>query len=294
MKIAAVQMVSGPSLQPNLQAAAALVSEAAAAGARLVALPEYFCLLGRRDTDKLEVAEAPGRGPIQQALAGWAREHGIWIVGGTLPIAATAGGAVAAAATAAAASDGTAGAADCAGPAPAARALNRSVVVAPGGRFVAHYDKLHLFAFDNGRESYDEGRTLRAGERPVAVQCGPLRVGLSICYDLRFPELYRALMQPPCDLLVVPAAFTHTTGQAHWEILLRARAVENQCYVLAAAQGGTHGNGRRTWGRSMIVDPWGEVLAVRDEGEGVVVADVDPARIESVRRQLPALAHRRL
>ena len=294
MKIAAVQMVSGPSLQPNLQAAAALVSEAAAAGARLVALPEYFCLLGRRDTDKLEVAEAPGRGPIQQALAGWAREHGIWIIGGTLPIAATAGGAVAAAATAATASDGTAGAADCAGPAPAARALNRSVVVAPDGRFVAHYDKLHLFAFDNGRESYDEGRTLRAGERPVAVQCGPLRVGLSICYDLRFPELYRALMQPPCDLLVVPAAFTHTTGQAHWEILLRARAVENQCYVLAAAQGGTHGNGRRTWGRSMIVDPWGEVLAVRDEGEGVVVADVDPARIESVRRQLPALAHRRL
>ncbi len=293
MKIAAVQMVSGPSLQPNLQAAAALVSEAAA-GARLVALPEYFCLLGRRDTDKLEVAEAPGRGPIQQALAGWAREHGIWIIGGTLPIAATAGGAAAASGTAAAASDDAARAAASAGPAPAARALNRSVVVAPDGRFVAHYDKLHLFAFDNGRESYDEGRTLRAGERPVAVQCGPLRVGLSICYDLRFPELYRALMQPPCDLLVVPAAFTHTTGQAHWEILLRARAVENQCYVLAAAQGGTHGNGRRTWGRSMIVDPWGEVLAVRDEGEGVVVADVEPARIEAVRRQLPALAHRRL
>ncbi|MFN5167427.1 MAG: carbon-nitrogen hydrolase family protein [Pseudomonadota bacterium] len=294
MKIAAVQMVSGPSLQPNLQAAAALVSEAAAAGARLVALPEYVCLLGRRDTDKLEVAEAPGRGPIQQALAGWAREHGIWIIGGTLPIAATAGGAAAASGTAAAASDDAARAAASAGPAPAARALNRSVVVAPDGRFVAHYDKLHLFAFDNGRESYDEGRTLRAGERPVAVQCGPLRVGLSICYDLRFPELYRALMQPPCDLLVVPAAFTHTTGQAPWEILLRARAVENQCYVLAAAQGGTHGNGRRTWGRSMIVDPWGEVLAVRDEGEGVVVADVEPARIEAVRRQLPALAHRRL
>ena len=294
MKIAAVQMVSGPSLQPNLQAAAALVSEAAAAGARLVALPEYFCLLGRRDTDKLEVAEAPGRGPIQQALAGWAREHGIWIIGGTLPIAATAGGAAAASGTAAAASDDAARAAASAGPAPAARALNRSVVVAPDGRFVAHYDKLHLFAFDNGRESYDEGRTLRAGERPVAVQCGPLRVGLSICYDLRFPELYRALMQPPCDLLVVPAAFTHTTGQAHWEILLRARAVENQCYVLAAAQGGTHENGRRTWGHSMVVDPWGEVLAVRDEGEGVVVADVEPARIEAVRRQLPALAHRRL
>ena len=291
MRIAAVQMVSGPSLQPNLAAAEALVAEAAEAGARLVALPEYFCLLGHRDTDKLGVAESPGRGPIQQALAAWARRHGIWIVGGTLPVA-DGGTAAEAEAIAAAPPDDVEAARPSAG--PAARALNRSVVVAPDGRIVAHYDKLHLFAFDNGRESYDEGRTLRAGERPVAVQCGPLRVGLSICYDLRFPELYRALMQPPCDLLVVPAAFTHTTGQAHWEILLRARAVENQCYVLAAAQGGTHGNGRRTWGRSMIVDPWGEVLAVRDEGEGIVVADVDPARIEAVRRQLPALAHRRL
>ena len=291
MRIAAVQMVSGPSLQPNLAAAEALVAEAAEAGARLVALPEYFCLLGHRDTDKLGVAESPGRGPIQQALAAWARRHGIWIVGGTLPVA-DGGTAAESEAIAAAPPDDVEAARPSAG--PAARALNRSVVVAPDGRIVAHYDKLHLFAFDNGRESYDEGRTLRAGERPVAVQCGPLRVGLSICYDLRFPELYRALMQPPCDLLVVPAAFTHTTGQAHWEILLRARAVENQCYVLAAAQGGTHGNGRRTWGRSMIVDPWGEVLAVRDEGEGIVVADVDPARIEAVRRQLPALAHRRL
>jgi predicted amidohydrolase len=291
MRIAAVQMVSGPSLQPNLDAAEALVAEAAEAGARLVALPEYFCLLGHRDTDKLGVAEWPGRGPIQHALAAWARRHGIWIVGGTLPVA-DAGPAAEAEAVAAAPPDDVEAARPAAG--PAARALNRCVVVAPDGRIVAHYDKLHLFAFDNGRESYDEGRTLRAGERAVAVQCGPLRVGLSICYDLRFPELYRALMQPPCDLLVVPAAFTHTTGQAHWEILLRARAVENQCYLLAAAQGGTHGNGRRTWGRSMIVDPWGEVLAVRDEGEGVVVADVDPARIEAVRRQLPALAHRRL
>jgi len=266
MKIAALQMISTPDVARNLETAARLAAEAAAAGAALIALPEYFCLLGRRDSDKLAIAEPPGDGPIQGALASIAREHGLWVVGGTLPVAA--------------------GAAD--------RVLNRLCVYAPDGREAAHYDKLHLFAFDNGRESYDEGRTLAAGAQPVAVSCGALRVGLSICYDLRFPELYRALMTPPCDLLVVPAAFTYTTGRAHWELLLRARAVENQCYVLAAAQGGSHENGRRTWGHSMVIDPWGEVLACREEGEGVVVAELDAARIAEVRRQLPALAHRRL
>ncbi len=168
----------------------------------------------------------------------------------------------------------------------------------------ARYDKIHLFCFDNGRERYDEGRVLRAGSEPVAVSgsadgdIAALRVGLSICYDLRFPELYRALMtmpgQPPCDLIAVPAAFTHTTGQAHWELLLRARAVENQCYVIAAAQGGLHENGRRTWGHSMIVDPWGEIVAVQAEGEGVVIADLDLDRLAAVRLQLPALKHRRI
>jgi nitrilase len=172
--------------------------------------------------------------------------------------------------------------------------LNSNCVYAPDGTLAARYDKIHLFAFDNGRESYDEGRTLQAGSAPVAVQAGPLRVALSVCYDLRFPELYRAMMNPPCDVISVPAAFTHTTGRAHWELLLRARAVENQCYVLAAAQGGTHENGRRTWGHSMVVDPWGDVLAVQAEGEGVVLAEVDAARLAQVRRQLPALAHRRL
>ena len=173
--------------------------------------------------------------------------------------------------------------------------LNSCCVFAPDGSLAAHYDKIHLFAFDNGRERYDEGRVLQAGSEPVALRrAEALRVGLSVCYDLRFPELYRALMQPPCDLLAVPAAFTYTTGRAHWELLLRARAVENQCYVLAPAQGGTHENGRRTWGHSLIVDPWGEVLAVRAEGEGVVLGDVDPERLASVRLQLPALAHRRL
>lgn len=266
MKIAALQMVSTPDWDRNLDAACRLIAEAAAAGAQLVVLPEYFCLLGRRDDDKLTIAESPGDGPIQAMLAEAARAHGLWVVGGTLPLRGT----------------------------DAAHALNTCFVFGPDGRAAARYDKIHLFAFDNGREHYDEGRTLHAGMQPVALQAGPIRVGLSICYDLRFPELYRALMHPPCDLIVVPAAFTHTTGQAHWELLLRARAVENQCYVLAAAQGGTHENGRRTWGHSLVADPWGEVVACRPEGEGVVIAELDPARIAQVRTQLPALAHRRL
>jgi nitrilase len=266
MKIAAVQMVSTPDVGRNLEAAGRLIAEAAAGGARLVALPEYFCLLGQRDTDKLAHAEAAGDGPIQRFLADAARRHGLWLIGGTLPMAS--------------------GSED--------RVLNSNCVFAPDGSLAARYDKIHLFAFDNGRERYDEGRTLHAGSRTQVLQAGALRVGLSICYDLRFPELYRAMMNPPCDLLSVPAAFTYTTGRAHWELLLRARAVENQCYVLAAAQGGMHENGRRTWGHSMVVDPWGEVLAVRDEGEGVVVAEIDAERIAQVRQQLPALAHRRL
>jgi deaminated glutathione amidase len=171
---------------------------------------------------------------------------------------------------------------------------NSNLVFAPDGTLAARYDKMHLFRYDNGRERYDEGRVLEPGSTPVAVQCGALRMGLSVCYDLRFPELYRALMQPPCDLISVPSAFTYTTGSAHWELLLRARAVENQAYVIAPAQGGTHENGRRTWGHSMIVDPWGEVLGVLPEGEGIVSATVDSERLASVRRQLPALAHRRL
>lgn len=265
-KIAAVQMVSTPDWLRNRDAAGRLVREAAAAGAQLVALPEYFCVLGRKDTDKLALAERAGEGPIQAFLSALARELGIWLVGGTLPLAAGREGQV----------------------------LNRCCVFGPDGREAAHYDKIHLFAFDNGREAYDEGRTLAAGGTPVALQAGPLRVGLSVCYDLRFPELYRALMQPPCDVLVVPAAFTYTTGRAHWELLLRARAIENQCYVLAPAQGGTHENGRRTWGHSLVVDPWGELLQVLPEGEGFVIAEADAGRIAQVRQQLPALQHRRL
>jgi nitrilase len=266
MKIAALQMVSSADVERNLAAAERLIEEAAQAGAELAALPEYFCFKGRADRDKLEIAEVPGDGSIQQRLAQAARAHGLWLIGGTLPLRTG----------------------------DAARVFNACCVYAPDGTLAARYDKLHLFCYDNGHERYDEGRSLQAGSAPVAFEAGALRVGLSICYDLRFPELYRALMRPPCALLSVPSAFTYTTGRAHWELLLRARAIENQCYVIAPAQGGRHENGRRTWGHSMIVDPWGEVLAVRDEGEGVVLAELDLERLAAVRQQLPALEHRRL
>jgi nitrilase len=265
MKIAAVQMVSTPRVDDNLAAARRLVAQAADDGAQLVALPEYFCVMGRSDRDKLEVAEQPGEGPIQRTLAGLAREHGVWLIGGTLPLKSV----------------------------DPDRVLNSNCVYAPDGTLAARYDKIHLFKYDNGRERYDEGSAIRAGTVPTTFQAGALKVGLSVCYDLRFPELYRELMHPPCDLISVPAAFTYTTGLAHWELLLRARAVENQCYVVAPAQGGTHENGRRTFGHSMVIDPWGKVLDVLPEGEGVVLADLDPARTASVRLQLPALEHRR-
>ena len=265
MRIAALQTVSTPEVERNLEAAARLIAQAARDGAELAALPEYFCLMGRRDDDKLHIAEAPGAGPIQAFLSAQAKLHGLWLIGGTLPMRT----------------------------ADPARARNACCVYAPDGSLAARYDKMHLFRYDNGRESYDEARVLEAGDQAVAFQAGALRVGLSVCYDLRFPELYRQLCAPPCDLLSVPAAFTHTTGRDHWELLLRARAVENQCYVIAPAQGGLHENGRRTWGHSMVIDPWGQVLAVLPEGEGVVLADVDAQRLAAVRQQLPALAHRR-
>ena len=278
LKIAALQMVSTPDVDRNLAAASRLMEAAAADGVRLVALPEYFCLLGRNDRDKLAIAEALDDGPIQAHLAAAARRLGLWLIGGTLPLRLD-------------------GPITDPGPdvdAKPERVLNSCLVWSPTGQRVARYDKIHLFAFDNGQERYDEGRVLQAGALPVAVDVEGWRIGLSICYDLRFPELYRALMQPPCDLIVVPSAFTHTTGAAHWELLLRARAVENQCYVLAPAQGGLHENGRRTWGHSLLADPWGEVLACHPEGEAVVAGTLDRDRLNAVRRQLPALAHRRL
>lgn len=261
-RVAALQMVSTPDRERNLDAAGQLIAEAAAGGAKLVLLPEYFCFMGFKDTDKLTVREPHGDGPIQRFLADAARRHGVWVIGGTLPLVAP----------------------------EASRVLNTTLVFSPEGEETARYDKIHLFNFEKGSESFDEARTIRPGDTVRTFDAPFGRVGLSVCYDLRFPELYRQMGD--CALIVVPSAFTYTTGRAHWEMLLRARAVENQCYVLAAAQGGTHENGRRTWGHSMLVDPWGEIVAVRDEGAGVVTGDIDLARVAEVRQSLPAWRHR--
>jgi deaminated glutathione amidase len=266
MKVAALQMVSGVSVQANLDSARALLEQAAREGAELAVLPEYFCIMGQRDSDKLAVREAFGDGPIQDFLAQSARDLNLWIGGGTLPLS---GG-------------------------DDARVRNAQLVFSPAGKCVARYDKIHLFKFDNGREQYDEARVIESGSVPAAFDLASSdghvwRVGLSVCYDLRFPELYRALR---ADVLLVPSAFTYVTGQAHWELLLRARAVENLAWVVAPAQGGTHENGRRTWGHSMVVDPWGAVLAQQESGPGVVTAQLDAARQARWREQLPALEHR--
>jgi len=264
MKVAAIQMISGPEVAPNLATAGRLIAEAAAAGARLAVLPEYFPLIGASDEARLAARETEGHGLIQDFLAETARRHGLWLVGGSIPLAAD----------------------------DPAKLRNSCLVFDPRGERVARYDKIHLFGFCKGEEHYDEAATIEAGDRVVAVDTPVGRIGLAICYDLRFPELFRA--QGPVDLIVLPAAFTETTGRAHWEMLLRARAVENQCYVAASAQGGRHPTGRLTHGNSMIVDPWGEVLARLDKGEGVVVAELDPARTAEVRTSLPALGHRKL
>ncbi len=279
LHIAAIQMVSGASVAANLETAGRLIAEAVDARAELVALPEYFCLMGMKDTHKVAARERVGHGPIQDFLADAAKRHRIWLIGGTLPIEAAEGA--------------TAGVIDHA----VEKILNTSFAFAPDGSVAARYDKIHLFGFTKGAEHYDEARTIVAGAEPVAFNATlgdqPIRVGLSICYDLRFPELYRSFAnEGHPDLMIVPSAFTYTTGSAHWEILLRARAIENQCYVLAPAQGGRHENGRRTWGHSMLIDPWGVIVAERDEGEGVVIGAIDPTRLAEVRENLPALKHR--
>lgn len=260
--VAAIQMISSPSVDENLATARRLVAQAAAAGAMLVVLPEYWAIMGRQETDKLGHAEHAGSGPIQDGMAQMARQHGIWLIGGTLPLISGQEGKV----------------------------LNTTLVYNPQGEPAGRYDKIHLFGFTRGTESYNESRTIVPGAQVRSIETPFGRVGLSVCYDLRFPELYRAMGD--CALMVVPAAFTHTTGRAHWEVLLRARAIENQCYVLASAQGGLHPNGRRTWGHSMLIDPWGEVKAVLPEGEGVVSGAIDSLFLAGVRESLPALAHR--
>lgn len=262
-RVAALQMISGPDLAENLATADRLLAEAAVRGAQLVLLPEYFPLISSDEADKQGIREQFGEGRIQRFLAEAAQRHRLWIVGGTLPLTAADG----------------------------AHVRNACLVFDDHGRQVARYDKIHLFAFQRGAESYDESRSIEAGQDIVCFDgpCG--RVGLSVCYDLRFPELYRRMGE--LALIVVPAAFTETTGRAHWEVLLRARAIENQCYVLACGQGGAHPGGRRTFGHSMLIDPWGEVVASLALGEGVVTGDIDPDRLCTIRESLPALKHRR-
>ena len=264
MKIAALQMVSAPDLATNLATAERLIDQAAAEGAQLVSLPEYFVQIGLRETDKFQIAEEFGLGPMQEMLTAKARQHAIWVAGGSIPIKTL----------------------------DPAKVTNTALLFNPQGEVVARYDKMHLFSYQDGTRHLDEGRTMVAGTSVVAADTPFGRIGMSICYDLRFPELYRAMGQ--VDLILVPSAFTVPTGTAHWSVLLRARAIENQCYVLAAAQGGTHASGRQTYGHSMLIDPWGEVVADLPLGEGVVMGQMDPERLQSVRHNLQALQHRRL
>ncbi len=267
-KIAAIQMVSTASLQENLETARRLIKAAAHDGAQIAVLPEYFCIMGLKDTDKVNIREKLGSGPIQEALATIARDSGIYLIAGTIPLEAK----------------------------DPNKVLNTTLVLSPDGQRVGRYDKIHLFGFQTSTERYQESETIEAGEQPgivkITINDTEWSFGLSICYDLRFPELYRALGQVDCH--IIPAAFTYTTGKDHWEILLRARAIENQCYVLASAQGGVHQNQRRTWGNTMLIDPWGEVLTTLPEGEGFISGVLSKDKLNEVRSKLPALAHRKL
>jgi nitrilase len=261
-RIAGIQMASGPNVGANLNEARRLIQLAVQQGARLVALPEYFAIMGLKETDKVDARESEGKGPIQEFLAQTAREHRIWLIGCSVPLASPVAGKV----------------------------FNSILVYDDSGKQVARYDKIHLFNLDLGQERFAEQRTIQPGKE-VKVVASPFgRIGLSVCYDLRFPELYRAMGE--VDIIVVPAAFTETTGRAHWEALIRARAIENLAYVLAPAQGGYHLSGRETHGHSMIVDPWGTVLDRLPRGSGVVVAGVNPTYQTGLRNSLPALTHK--
>ena len=261
-KVAAIQMASGPIVSGNLKEAERLIANAAEQGAKLVVLPEFFAIMGMSEDDKLKVKEQEGKGPIQDFLKSTARRHGIWLVGGSIPLAASVPDKV----------------------------KNSCLVFNDQGEQVARYDKIHLFNLSLGNESYDEAKTIEPGNKVVVIDSPFGRIGLAICYDLRFPELYRAM--PAVDIIVVPSAFTATTGKAHFETLVRARAIENLAYVIAPAQGGYHLSGRETHGDTMIVDPWGVVLDRLPRGSGIVVAAINADYQKSLRTSLPALKHR--
>ena len=260
-KVAAIQMASGPNVEGNLSEARRLVADAAGQGAKLVVLPEFFAIMGMNEQDKVKVCEQPGAGPIQQFMSETARKHKIWLMG-SMPLVSNTPNKV----------------------------RNSLLVYDETGAQVARYDKIHLFNLTLGNESYNEAQTIEAGDQVVVVDSPFGRIGLAICYDLRFPELLRAMKD--VDIIVLPSAFTATTGKVHWEPLIRARAIENLSYVIAAAQGGYHVSGRETHGHSMIVDPWGRIVDELQRGSGVVIADVNTTYQKSLRSSLPALTHR--
>jgi len=268
-RVAAVQMASGPNISANLMEAGRLIGLAARNhGAKLVVLPENFALIGLSEQDKVKIREPDGAGPIQDFLAAQAAKHGLWLVGGTIPLVSHNPGKVRA---------------GC-------------LLFDPRGRRMARYDKMHLFDVHIAEtgENYAESQTIEPGAGTAVVDTPFGRLGLAVCYDLRFPELFRLMLEQGMEILAVPSAFTAVTGMAHWELLVRARAVENLCYVIAAAQGGYHASGRETHGDSMIVDPWGVVLDRLPRGSGVVSAEIEPARLKSIRRNFPAIQHLRL
>jgi len=267
-RVAAIQMASGPNVNANLLEAGRLIAQAVADGAGMVVLPENFAIMGMNEQEKIKVRELDSVGPIQEFLAQQAKKHGVWIVGGTIPMAATA----------------------------ADKVLAACLIFNDAGERVARYDKVHLFdvSLEGGSEKYTESETIEHGEEIVVIDSPFGRMGVAVCYDLRFPEMFRKMLDQGMDLLVLPAAFTAVTGKAHWEVLVRARAIENLCYVVAAAQGGFHVNGRETHGDSMVVNPWGVVIDRLLRGSGMVVVDINREQLASIRRSLPAISHRRI
>ncbi|MDH5378487.1 MAG: carbon-nitrogen hydrolase family protein [Gammaproteobacteria bacterium] len=267
-KVAAIQMASGPNVEANLFEVDRLIAQAVEAGAELVVLPENFYQMGMNEADKVKVKERLGEGPVTRFLAEKAKQKGIWIVGGTAPLESS----------------------------DPKRIRSACLVFNPQGKCVARYDKVHLFdvSLVDANERYNESSTIEAGEETVVVDTPFGKLGLAICYDLRFPELFRQLLSKGAEVIAVPSAFTAITGRAHWETLVRARAIENLSYVVAAAQGGYHVNGRETHGDSMIVDPWGNILDRLPRGSGVVIAEIDRERLLNTRRNFPAVDHRKL
>ncbi len=266
-RVAAIQMASSPNLGANLIEAERLISDAAKSGARLIVLPENFAIMGLAEEDKLKVKELPGCGPVQEFLSEQALKHNVWLVGGTIPLAA--------------ASDD--------------KVYASCLVINAQGEQVARYDKIHLFdvEIEENGESYTESETLQAGDHITVVDTPFGKLGVAICYDLRFPEMFRAMVSQGVEIIAIPSAFTAITGKAHWDVLVRARAIENLSYVIAAGQGGYHFGGRETHGDSMVVDMWGNVLDRLYRGSGVVIADIDLTQLQSMRASFPSLEHRR-